>query len=363
MRGVRGRVASRFGGQGIGSRVGLIVVALLLGLLPPILAVAYLSVRDPLPPSCHSGLASSTSIDGVLTWSNGPTLWFADGDLSRGRRLVDYSPVRESLRIAPATPSPGASAAAPSPSASTVASPAPSASPSPTVEVGAPAIEAATITPDHARIAFLVSNPPDRPGMLSLRLVSPQDPPGTPPVEAWSGPWHPELHQRSEVVILAEARILFIFGARYDPPETSKRVVAVAEGGTTPHLIEATSERDFVTKAHSTWPETKNYVLPQSQPKLRDRVLGPDGVAAGDRDRVVKTLLVQRTLREIRAGVAGSPNSSVVCATQDAVTPLAVSPDGRRLAAGTSGSTYVLDLAGGRSLAFLLKGRALDWRS
>jgi hypothetical protein len=357
-------------GRVVSNYVGLIVLALLAGLLVPLAVAAYVAVRDPLPPSCHTGLASSTSLDGAITWTNGPTLWYADGDLGRARRLVSYAPARSQLPASPgASPSPsGAAPTSPSPvppspalSPSAGAPASPGASPSPAIP--ATNIEAAAITPDHALVAFLVSNPPDNPGYISLRTISPQAPPRTAPAVGYSTAWHPELGQRSEVLAIAPNRILFMIPARYDPPETSQRVVGVVEVTDSPKLVEGASENDFVTKQHSLWPETKDYKLPPPLPGLRYRVIGPEGAAAGEDDLVIRTPLTRRTLHAIRVGRGGSAATTVVCATADTVTPAALSPDERRLALVAGDSSYILDLGGGRGLAFLTAGRVLDWRS
>jgi hypothetical protein len=353
---------SESSGRGARSYVGLIVLALLAGLVVPLAVSAYVASREPLPPSCHSGLATSTSLDGVVSWANGPTLWYADGDFGRSRRLVNYAPAPPKPQASP-SPSPSSSAAAePLPAASPTGSAAASPRASPSPAIPATTIEAAAITPDHALVAFLVANPPGHAGIINLMISSPQSPPGTAPVLAYSNAWHPELWQRSEVTILAQNRILFKIPAHYDPPETSRRVVGVVESGETPKLVEAGSEKDFLTAYHSLWPETKDYKLPPQLPVLRDRIIGPDGAAAGRDDLVVRTPLLQRTLQAVRVGRAGSAAATVVCATGDSLAPVALSPDEHRLALAGDDSSYVLDLAGGRGLAFLCTGRVLDWR-
>lgn len=359
---MRRRVLSESSGRGASSYVGLIVLALLAGLVVPLAVSAYVASREALPPSCHSGLATSTSLDGVVSWANGPTLWFADGDFGRSRRLVNYAPAPPKPQASP-SPSPSSSPAAePSPPTSPTGSPSagPSASPSPAIP--ATTIEAAAITPDHALVAFLVANPPDHPGIINLLISSPQSPPGTTPVLAYSNAWHPELRERTEVSILAQNRILFKIPAHYDPPETSRRVIGVVESGETPKVVEAATENDFLTTYHSQWPETKDYKLPPQLPALRDRVIGPDGTAAGHDDLVVRTPLLQRTLQAVRVGRAGSAATTVVCATSDTLNSVALSPDEHRLALAVGDSSYVLDLGGGRGLAFFCTGRVLDWR-
>jgi hypothetical protein len=61
-------------------------------------------------------------------------------------------------------------------------------------------------------------------------------------------------------------------------------------------------------------------------------------------------------------GRTGTEATSVVCATADTLAPAALSPDAHRLALVADDSSYILDLGGGRGLAFLCTGRVLDWR-
>jgi hypothetical protein len=361
---VRRRVVSGLQGRGVSSYVGLIVVALLAGLTVPMVVAAYFAGRESLPPSCHSGVASPTSLDGAVTWADGPILWFADGDLGRARRLASFAPPRPQLQASPgaspnASPSPS-TIASPEASPAGGATPTPSASPSPAIPTAR--IEAAAITPDHALVAFLLSNPPDHLGTVSLVTVSPQSPPGTAPAVLYSNNWQPQAGQRAEVVVLPQNRILFMIPARYDPPETSKRVVGVVQPGDSPKLLEVASEHDFVSTQHSLWPETKDYKLPPPLPRLRDRVLGPDGVAAGEEDLTIRTPLIQRTLHAIKVGHAGKAATSVVCVASETLTPAAMSPDAHRLAIVVGDGSYILDLGGGRGLAYFTAGRVLDWR-
>ena len=362
---------SGLSGRAVSNYVGLLVLALVAGLVVPLAVAAYVAGRDPLSPSCHTGLATSTSLDGAITWANGPALWFADGDFSRARRLVNHAPPRPQLQASPGgSPTPSSSTPAPPPSASpssasvspnSTASVSPSASPSPGIP--ATAIEAAAITPDHALVAYLLSNPPDHPGTISLLMISPQSPPGTPPKVVYSGDgWLPQAGQRSEVLILPQNRILFMVPARFNPPIPNQRFVGVAEGGDAPKLLETGTESDFLTKNHSLWPETKDYKLPPYLPRLRDRVIGPEGVAAGVDDLVIQTPLVRRTLNAVRVGRAGSAATTLVCATSDALTAAALAPDERRLAVVGGENSYLIDLGGGRGLAFFTAGRVLDWR-
>jgi hypothetical protein len=359
---VRWRVPSGFSGRGVNSQVGLIVLALLAGLLVPLGAVAYLAGRDGLPRSCRSGVSTATQTEGAITWSSGPVLWFADGDLRRARRLVDYTPPP----VPRASPSPSASGspalaetASPSIGVSPGGSPSPGASPSPLAF--SPAVQAAAISGDRRLVAFLVSDPPGAPGTVSLRMISPLDPPGTAAVEAWTGPWL--RRGRAEVTLLPDGHILFFAPAHFESSDPSTRLVGVAENGSQPRLLEWTSEADFIKSTHSAWAETKSYQLPPTQPKLEGRVIGPNLTAAGILRRELRTPLLRRTLDQVAVGRAGHADTRVVCASGEPLTPAALSPDGLSLAVVVAGKTELLDLGGGRSLAPFLSGRVLDWRA
>lgn len=359
---MRWRVPSGFSGKGVNSQVGLIVLALLAGLLVPLGAVAYLAGRDELPRSCRSGVATSTQTEGAIAWSTGPVLWFADGDLKRTRRLVDYTP-------------PAAPRASPTSSAS--GSPAPAATPSPSIGVSpggspspaasapplafSPAVQAAAISGDRRLVAFLVSDPLGAPGTVSLRMISPLDPPGTAAVEAWSGPWL--RRGRAEVTLLPDGHILFFVPAHFEPPDPSTRLVGVAENGSKPRLLEWTSEQDFIKSTRAAWVETKSYQLPPTEPKLEGRVIAPNGTAAGILTRELRTPLLRRTLHQVAVGRAGHPDTRVVCASAELLAPAALSPDGLTLAVVVAGKTELLDLGGGRSVAPFVSGRVLDWRA
>jgi hypothetical protein len=347
----------------VSSQVGLIVIALLLGLVVPLGAVAYLAARDPLPRSCSTGVATSTRFRGAMVWSTPGVLWIADGDLSRARRLVDYAPLR------PATPeSPGpAASAAPAPVVAVSPSRGASAGPSPSSSLTAapippPVFEAAAVSADRRIVAFLVSNPLDKPGLVSLRVISPLDPPGTTAVELGSWAWVKDGGIRSEVSILPDGHILFAMAHRWDPPVTDAVLVGVAEGGPNTKVDEIDPQRKFLETDHSTWPELKGYQLPPALPKLESRVISPGGRVAGAITRPVKTPVVDRALYEIADGRAGSVDTSVVCARGDAFDTLAFAPDGHTVAVFRGGRTELLDLDGDHALAELLRGRVLAWQ-
>ena len=301
---MRWRVTSRFRGKGVNTQVGLILFALLAGLLVPLLAAVYLAGRDQLPRSCRSGVSTSTLTEGAVTWSSGAVLWFADGELRRARRLADYTPPGQPARNSPIPP---ARAVTPSSTgaASPVASPPPGASPAPVASpvplAASPVVEAAAISGDRRLVAFLVSNPPGAPGMVSLQLISPLDPPGTSAVEAWTGAWHAGMRDRAEVALLPDGHILFHVPARFNPPDSSTRLVGVAEAGGKPHLLESSSERDFLQTNRAAWPETKNFRPPPVEPKLESRVVAANGTAAGILTRELRTPLVRRTVHEVDA--------------------------------------------------------------
>jgi hypothetical protein len=361
---VPGRETKGFGGGGVSSQVGLIVIALLVGLVAPLGVVAYLAAKDPVPRSCSTGGATSTHFEGAMTWSTPGVLWFADGDLSRARRLIDYAPVRSAT---PASPSPTASATL-TPSVAATVSPGPSAGPSPSASptpspIPAPVFEAVAVSADRHIVAFLVSNPPDEPGMVSLRVISPLDPPGTTAQEPGSWPWVRDGGVRSVVSILPDGHVLFTVAHKWDPPETDPVLVGVAEAGSTLKVDETDPQHKFLQTDHAVWPELKDYKLPPALPKLESRVIAPGGRVAGSMTHFVKTLLVDRALHEIVDGHAGSPDTSVVCAGGDPLETVAFAPDGHTVAVVAGGNTELLDLDGGHALATLLRGRVLAWRA
>ena len=359
-----GRETNGFGGSGVSSQVGLIVIALLVGLVVPVGVVAYLAAKDPVPRSCSTGVATSTHFEGAVTWSTPGVLWFADGDLSRARRLVDYGPVRPAT---PASASPIASATPRQSVAATVspeasAGPGPSASPT-LPPIPSPVFEAAAVSADRHMVAFLVSNPPDEPGMVSLRVISPLDPLGTTAQEPGSWPWVRDSGVRSDVSVLPDGHMLFTVAHKWDPPETDPVLVGVAEASSTVKVDKTDPQRKFRQTDYAVWPELKDYKLPPALPKLESRVIAPGGRVAGSMTHFGKTLLVKRALHEIVDGRAGSPDTSVVCAGEDPLETVAFAPDGNTVAVVAGGNTELLDLDGGHALAALLRGRVLAWRA
>jgi hypothetical protein len=215
---------------------------------------------------------------------------------------------------------------------------------------------------DRHLVAFLVSNPPEKPGRISLRVISPQDPPGTVPLEAGNWAWVPDGVARSEVAIQPDGHILFDVAHRFDPPETDRVVVGVAEAGSTPKVDETDPQDKFLTTDHAVWPELKNYKLPPALPKLAGRVLSTRGRVAGGTTHPVKTFLVERDLHEVVQGQAGSPDTSVVCAGGELLETVAFAPDGHTVAVVAGANTELLDLDGEHTPATLLRGRLLAWR-
>ncbi len=337
------------------------MLALLAGLVVPVGLVAYLAARDPQPRSCSSGLTSTIHVSGAIVWSTPGVLWLAGGTIGRSQRLADYAPVRQP----PATSSPTAAGASPAGSAfptPAAVTPAPSSSPSPS-PIPAAAIEAAGVSADHKLVAFLVSNPPDEPGKISLRYLSPQDPPGAPAKELFSGAWGANSSPVSQVTMLPDGQhILFQVAHNFDPPETDRVLVGVGEMGTAPRLAEQGPLHSFIRADHDAWPETKGYKLPPDQPRLQGRVISPSGRVAGVLVHGVSTPLVSRSLSEIVGGRSGSPDVGVVCASADPLRTAAFAPDGHNVAVVRRGATEVLDLDGDHSLAPLVRGSVLAWR-
>jgi hypothetical protein len=224
-------------------------------------------------------------------------------------------------------------------------------------------IEAAAISADRHLVAFLVSNPPDEPGRVSLRLTSALDPPRVPLLEPGSWPWVPDSGIRSTISLLPDGHVLFTVPHRFDPPETDSVLVGVAETGATPKIDETDPQHKFLRTDHAVWPELKTYLLPPELPKLESRVISPGGRVAGSLTHSVRTPLVSRVLHEIVDGRAGSPDTAVICAGGDPVDTVAFAPDGHTVAVVSGDSSDLLDLDGGHALAPLLRGRVLAWRA
>ena len=207
----------------------------------------------------------------------------------------------------------------------------------------------------------MVSDPPDSPGKLSVRVIDPTLPAPIAADEAWSGP-KAGASGRSEIRFLANGDILFFVPQHFDPPVKATRLAGVIVPSAPNKLAQSAPEDLFVTSLHSSWPETVAYKLPDDRPQLQDRVLGPGDQVAGRLDHRFHSPLVDRTVHEVATGRLGQSGTTAVCAALDDLTPTAFSPDGRTLAVADSSSSYLLDPAGGHGVVFLLRGRVLDWR-
>jgi hypothetical protein len=128
-------------------------------------------------------------------------------------------------------------------------------------------------------------------------------------------------------------------------------------------VVQLSPEQQFDASAHATWPETRDYPLPDDRPRLPDRVLGPGDRVAGRLDRRFKSPITDRTVHQVVAGRLGQDGTSVLCGVLDDLAPAAYSPDGKSLALTDGTNSSVLDAGGGHSTVFLLRGRVLDWRA
>ncbi|MDQ6746559.1 MAG: hypothetical protein M3010_00420 [Candidatus Dormibacteraeota bacterium] len=403
------------GGEGAGrgprlDHLGGLVLAMIAGVMVPAAAVLLLSAADPVPRSCDSGQASGTSVEGALLYSSGADLWYSEGLPGRPRKLVDYAPPR---RLTAAAPSPSSTAGATrSPSPSPSPSPSRQASPQPTPSsLHPPRVLAADISADRKLVAFLVLDPPFRPGSLSLLLMSPLDPPGTAPSEAWHSTSPAPVPGRAGMVrVLESGKVLFfapleaaavpspsphpsrppatpspsaspskpaagsgspsgspVPHASAQPsasPSSSPGVAVVVIGPSPkPTILDEGPRSYFVTDGHSLWADARGYHLPPLQPELSSRVDGATSRVAGVRDRSVASPLAHRRLTEIVAGVAGESATHALCAAGAGVVPVAFSPDESRLALADNGATMVLDLSSGHATSRLLTGLLLAWRA
>jgi hypothetical protein len=148
----------------------------------------------------------------------------------------------------------------------------------------------------------------------------------------------------------------------FEPPEPATRIVMVWAMGAKPQLLQHAPEPAFVATEHANWPETKDLVLPSDQPRLSDRVQGPDGTVVGRRVQWIDNLLLHRRLVILASGRDGSSATRTVCATSLEARPTALSPDGNVVSLDLNGSAYLLDIRPGHGLVQLLSGRVLDWQ-
>lgn len=361
------RGSASAGGGRLTSRIGLFLIAIILGALFPIAVVAVVAWRDPLPGSCRSGQATIPAIEGTILYTDQAALWIIEGDLNHPRKLVDYGPPT------PASPSPGASVApsgstAPAPSA-TATPPAPAASgsapaaspaSSPTPAGPLPVIMAAAISSDHHSVAFIVADPPGGAGKIHVRVLDPLQ--ATPGVnDVWTNDY-PSRSGRSEIAFLDPSHLLFRIPWRFDTTTDIPRLVGVLTIGGSSPLVENAPEDKFNSDLHASWPETKSYRLPSDQPRVDARVIGPGDVVGGVLSHEVKTPFVDRTIQQVVTGQLAQSSTNPVCAAFDGIEPVAFSPDAKTMALSGAGSSYLLDLSGGHAAVFLLRGQLLDWR-
>jgi hypothetical protein len=368
-------------------RMGGLVLAVIAGVLVPAAAVMLVAARDPVPRACDSGQATSTSAEGAILYTRGADLWYSEGLPGRPRKLADYTPprARPSASTSPSSP-------APSPSASPSAPP-----PYP------PKILAADISADRKVVAYLVADPPARPGSVGLELVSPLDPPGTAPVEAWY--WNSPgrgIDTSAGVHVLDNGKVLFSVPLASDtipppspppsrplptpsPARSSSPVPTVipSAGGSPaatpspaagvavllvapspkPAVIAQGPQGYFLAEGHTAWTDAKGYRLPPPLPHLAARVDGATTRVVGVAERSVSSPLARRQLRQLVVGKAGDPSTQATCVLPPGAYPAALAPDETRVAIVEGADTYLLDLSGTHAAALALTGVLLSWRS
>jgi hypothetical protein len=367
--------------------MGGLVLAMIAGVLVPVVAVLAVASRTPLPRDCATGQATSTTLEGALADTTGSDLWYSEGFPGHPRKLVDYAPPR-SLPTLGVSPSPTAAPAAPLPQ--------PSPSPSPLVTPAR--ILAADVSSDRKLVAFIVLDPPDRPGYMALELMSPVDAPGTQPVS----PWYDGQPDRGnlaavEVHILDSGKVLLFepqttvvaapSPAPAEPPPASSpspsappaahaspslaaRVVGspsvqavIVAPGATPGIVDHGSQRFLFSQGLAAWMDARGYRAPALLPEIGDRVDAPSARVAGIVARELGTPLVSRRLRELVLGTAGRSDTHPVCTLEASVVPEIFSPDGSELALRRADQTLLIDLSGNHAATHLLSGRLLAWRS
>ncbi|MEA2684227.1 MAG: hypothetical protein QOK05_2555 [Chloroflexota bacterium] len=375
--------------------MGGLVLAMIAGVLVPVIGILAVAAANPVPRDCSTGQATSTSLEGALLYSTGADLWYSEGFPGRPRKLVDYNPPR--TRPTPGT-TPSASAAV----ASAVPSSAPSASPSPVQP--SPRVLAADISLDRKTVALLVLDAPNHQGGLILQLVSPGDAPGTPPVELGfdTGVDRKALNAFG-VRFLATGKVLVfkpelkpVTGV-FPPPSTPAAPAAPAATapspspsgtpsprpsptprafvsgsasvdaeiiapGPTPLVVDSASQQYLFSQGRAAWPDARGYEPPALLPGIRSRVDGATA-SAGIGTREITTPLLTKRLNQLVLGVAGEPGTRALCDLDGGTTPAVFSPDESRLALLQSGQTVVLDLSGAHSISHLLDGVLLAWRS
>ncbi len=370
--------------------MGGLVLALIAGVLVPAGGVLLLASRDPVPRGCDTGQATPTTLEGAILYSTGADLWYSEGYPGRPRKLVDYGP-----RRARPNASPAASAAAPSPATVTPKpSPAtvtPKPSPAATPLVAMPVrILASDISADRKLVAFLVLDPPEhKGGGISLRLVSPLDPPGTAPVEAWWVEFPDRRSRRASVHILDNGKILAFApvqahavtpptpapahpqaspSATATPsataaPATTLQVLVIAPGPPRSSILASGSERYYLAEGRTAWPDARAYRVPPALPSLGSRVDGPTSRVAGVVVRDLNSPLARRRINELVLGTAASRATQAACVLPGGMTPTLFSPDESKLVLAQPDAALVMDLAGTHAASSLLLGTLLAWRS
>jgi hypothetical protein len=359
--------------------MGGLVLAVIGGVLVPAAAVMLVAARDPVPRSCDSGQATMTTVDGAILYTGGADLWYSEGLPGKPRKLIDYAPARARPG---ATASPSARA---NPSPSPTVTAIPSGSPAPPT----PRLLAADISADRKQVALLVLDPPDRPGSISLRLMSPLDPPGTSTAEAWYST-SPERREpaAARVQILANGRVLAFAPVATSALPTASPAPSAAPSaaptGSPPAtpasvapapaaLLVAPSPRPAITGAapvgaflagvYRAWPDATGYRPPPAAPRLQERVDGTRSVTAGVVQHSLLSPLVSRHIPVIALGRLGHPDVSLLCSVSSSARPAALSPDESLLAITDNGRTSLIDLSGLHAATPLVNGILLSWRS
>jgi len=373
------------GGEGVRrvrriDRMGGLVLAMIVGVLVPPLVVYVLASRDPLPRDCSTGRVSATKLDGAILRTTGADLWYSEGNPGQPRKLLDFAP--HLARLSPGTAPSGASAsptsAAASPEASAGASPGPPRAPSAQVL-------AADIAADRHLVAILVLDPPDRPGFISMRMLSPLDPPGKAPVEGWYARYQPDPQHPPLVRVLDNNKVLLVAGVpRASAPAPSPAVSPQPSPSPPPSPSPSPSTTLSPPPSPSQSASASPSISPSPSPSAGEEVVivvDPATAVAVDQarldyflsvahsgwtatvDRGAVSPLAHRRINQVVVGTAGRAGTTVVCAAAPGTVPLAFSPDEAGLALFNGRETLFLDLTGAHAATRLLDGRILAWRA
>lgn len=372
--------------------MGGLVLAMIAGVLVPVIGVLAVAAGSPVPRACSTGQATSTNLEGAILYSTGADLWYSEGFPGRPRKLVDYAPPR-ARPAGGATPSASVSAAA-SPSAG----PSPSASASASPAALGPRVLAADISTDRKTVALLVLDSPDRPGTVSLRLLSPLDPPGTAPLEAWLDAAPDRTALRSAGLRFLDSGKVLVFepegkpltaaspapapaapaaasspsatpSARATPSGAATRAgsptiqAVIVAAGPEPAIAAYGSQQFLYSQGRTAWPDARGYRPPTALPEIRERVDGPNSSVAGIGTWDVATPLVTRHLNQLVLGTAGQSSTRALCTVEQGTAPDVFSPDGSKLALLQAEQTVLIDLSGAHAVSHLLDGAVLAWRS